>query len=111
MAVIPGITVSPDLFADTAPPKVQSVSLPAAGTYGTGSSLTFKVTFNEPVLVVGDQTAVWLPVEVGYAMRQAQYVSGSGTPFLTFRMTVGANDVDTASIGAAPSATRGSKNE
>jgi hypothetical protein len=98
MAVIPGITVSPDLFADTAPPKVQSVSLPAAGTYGTGRSLTFKVTFNEPVLVVGDQTAVWLPVEVGYAMRSAQYVSGSGTPFLTFRMTVTANDVDTDGI-------------
>jgi pimeloyl-ACP methyl ester carboxylesterase len=98
MAVIPGITVSPDLFADTAPPKVQSVSLPAAGTYGTGRSLTFKVTFNEPVLVVGDQTAVWLPVEVGYAMRPAQYVSGSGTSSLTFRMTVGANDVDTDGI-------------
>jgi hypothetical protein len=77
---------------------VRSVSLPAAGTYGTGSALSFKVTFNEPVLVVGDQTAVSLPVEVGYGMREAQYVSGSGTPSLTFRMAVRANDVDADGI-------------
>ena len=77
---------------------MRSVSLPAAGTYGTGSALSFKVTFNEPVLVVGDQTAVSLPVEVGYGMREAQYVSGSGTPSLTFRMAVRANDVDADGI-------------
>ena len=83
---------------DAKPPRVQSVSLPAAGTYGTGSALTFKLNFNEPVRVLGDRADVFLPVEVNYAMRSAAYVAGSGTKSLTFRMTVTANDVDTDGI-------------
>jgi hypothetical protein len=50
------------------------------------------------VKVVGNQSDVFLPIEVGYAMRSAQYVSGSGTRSLTFRMNVKANDVDTDGI-------------
>lgn len=83
---------------DTIAPVVRSVSLPAAGTYGTDRAVTFKVTFSEPVLVAGDQRGLTLPVEVGYAMREAQYVSGSGSKSLVFRMTVQANDVDTDGI-------------
>jgi hypothetical protein len=83
---------------DTIAPVVRSVSLPAAGTYGTGRPLTFKLNFSEPVKVVGDQATVFLPIEVNYAMRSAQYVSGSGTKSLTFRMAVTANDVDTDGI-------------
>jgi hypothetical protein len=48
--------------------------------------------------VVGNQSDVFLPVEVGYAMREAQYVSGSGTRSLTFRLNVAANDRDTDGI-------------
>jgi hypothetical protein len=83
---------------DTIAPVVRSVSLPAAGTYGTGRPLTFRVNFSEPVNVVGNQADVFLPIEVNYAMRSAQYVSGSGTRSLTFRMNVTANDVDTDGI-------------
>jgi|GEM_PF-2722254 hypothetical protein len=91
LAVMPGLP-------DTIAPVVRSVALPAAGTYGTGKPLTFKVNFSEPVQVVGNQSDVFLPVEVGYAMRSAQYVAGSGTRSLTFRMNVTANDVDTDGI-------------
>ena len=83
---------------DTIAPVVRSVSLPAAGTYGTGKPLTFKLNFSEPVNVVGNQADLFLPVEVNFAMRSAQYVSGSGTRSLTFRMNVTANDVDTDGI-------------
>jgi len=83
---------------DTIAPVVRSVVLPAAGTYGTDRALTFKVNFSEPVKLAGDQSTVTLPVAVGSAMREAQYVSGSGTKSLTFRMTVKANDVDTDGI-------------
>ena len=41
------------VLADNKPPEAVSVALPAAGTYGTGSNLTFKVRFSEPVKVVG----------------------------------------------------------
>jgi WD40 repeat protein len=85
-------------IVDTTPPVVRSVALPAGGTYGAGSVLSFKVKFNEPVRVVGDQAAMSLPVEVGSAMREARYMSGSGTKTLAFRLTVTANDVDTDGI-------------
>ena len=82
--------------ADTSAPFVRSVSVPAAGTYATGRMLTFRLDFSERVYV--DDPAVSLPVEVGFAMREARYVFGSGTPSLTFRMEVKANDVDTDGI-------------
>lgn len=85
-------------LADTAPPIVRSIAFPAAGTYGTGRALTFKLNFNEPVKVAGNESNVFVPVEVSYAMRKAQYVSGSGSRSLTFRMNVTANDVDTDGI-------------
>lgn len=85
-------------LADTAPPIVRSIALPEAGTYGTGRALTFKLNFNEPVKVAGNESNVFVPVEVGYAMRNAQYVSGSGSRSLTFRMNVTANDLDTDGI-------------
>jgi pimeloyl-ACP methyl ester carboxylesterase len=83
---------------DTVAPVVRSVTLPAAGTYGTDRALSFKVNFSESVKVVGNQADLFLPVEVGYAMHEARYVSGSGTKSLIFRMTVAANDVDTDGI-------------
>ena len=58
LAVMPGLL-------DRTPPEARSVALPAAGTYGTGSNLTFKVRFSEPVKVVGSPADVFLPVEVG----------------------------------------------
>ena len=39
LAVMPGLP-------DTIAPVVRSVALPAAGTYGTGQPLTFKVNFS-----------------------------------------------------------------
>ena len=89
-----GLQGLPDLIA----PVVRSVTLPAAGTYGTDRALSFKVNFSEPVNVIGDQSQVTLPVEIGYAMHEAQYVSGSGTRSLTFRTTVAANEVDSDGI-------------
>ena len=82
--------------ADTSAPFVRSVSVPAAGTYATGRMLTFRLDFSERVYV--DDPAVSLPVEVGFAMREARYAFGSGTSSLTFRMEVKANDVDTDGI-------------
>ena len=82
------------LPSDHTPPVVQSVSLPLPNTYGTGSVLTFRINFNEAVRVTGDLANMSVPVEVGYAMREARYVSGSGTSSLNFRMFVTANDLD-----------------
>lgn len=82
------------MAADTESPFVQSISLPAGRTYGTGQQLNFVLNFNERVRVDGSSGGLSFPVEVGYAMRSATYQGGSGTRSLTFRMSVTANDVD-----------------
>lgn len=84
--------------ADTQAPEVRFVTPPAAGVYGTGSQLTFRLNFNEPVRVLGNKADLSIPVEVGYALRNAQYFSGSGTSSLAFRLTVTSNDVDSDGI-------------
>lgn len=82
------------MAADTESPFVQSIALPEGRTYGTGQQLTFVLNFNERVRVDGTSGDLSLPVEVGYAMRAARYLGGSGTRSLTFRTSVTANDVD-----------------
>lgn len=78
-----------------AAPWVQAVQLPRAGTFGTGQAVTFVLKFNERVNV--DPDAV-IPMEVGIARRQAEYVAGSGTRSIVFRMRVTDNDIDTDGI-------------
>ena len=95
-------TRTASVTAEADRPVVQAVSLPRAGTYGTGTTMTFVVTFNEPVTVEvknPEQRPLFLPVQVGFAMRNAMYISGSGTRSLTFQLTTTANDVGAIAIG------------
>ena len=92
-----GAARTASLTAEADRPFVQSVSLPRAGTYGTGTTMTFTLSFNEPVQVI--DTSVFVPVQVGFAMRNAQYVSGSGTSKLTFQLTTTATDYGAVAIG------------
>jgi hypothetical protein len=77
---------------------LNSVSVPAAGTYKGGDNLNFSVTFSESVVV---NTAGGIPsiaLAVGSATKYATYVSGSGTTVLTFRYTVASGDFDNDGI-------------
>lgn len=76
-------------------PWVQSVRVPEPGNFGTGQALSFVLKFNERVDV--DPDAV-IPVEVGIARREAEYVSGSGSRSIVFRMRVSDNDIDSDGI-------------
>ena len=58
-----------------------SVTVPADGTYTHGQTLTFSVTFDDDVTVTGSPA---LQLTIGSDTVQAGYVSGSGTPTLTF---------------------------
>ena len=71
-------------------PFVRSVSSDTAGgTYGTGTVIDVRVTFNEDVVVDGFPS---VPLETGDVDRSAIYVSGTGTTTLTFNYTVQAGD-------------------
>ena len=64
---------------------------PAARTYFGGDQINLQVHFGFPITVTGTPR---LALQLGSNTVYADYVSGSGTPTLTFRYTVGATDVD-----------------
>ncbi|MEL7657841.1 MAG: hypothetical protein AAGU75_18255, partial [Bacillota bacterium] len=82
-------------------PQVQSVSVPANGTYKIGDALDFTVTFDSVVNVTGTPR---IPVTLNTGgTAYASYVSGSGSKNLVFRYTVssGELDADGISLGSA----------
>jgi hypothetical protein len=86
-------------FLETSAASVTSVTVPANGTYKAGDNLNFTVNFNQNVLVTGTPQ---IALTIGAAVRNAQYLSGSGTGALVFRYTVQAGDLDAngISVGA-----------
>src|SRR5204863_3534663 len=85
-------------LVDTTAPSVSSVAPPANGSYGTGQNLDFTVNYNENVTVTGIPT---IGLAIGVTLRNASYVSGSGTTALVFRYTVQAGETDTNGIASA----------
>lgn len=75
---------------DTIAPQIFSVVAPPQGVYRTGAVLTFRVTFSEPVRVTGAPSLL-LFLDRGI-VRQATYVSGSGSSTLQFQYVVQRGD-------------------
>lgn len=70
-------------------PVVTGVRLPAAGTYVAGQTLDFVVDYSEAVTLSGTNAAPRLGVTLdGGQVAYADYVSGSGSSSLVFRLTV-----------------------
>ncbi len=98
------------LVVDGVAPTVTSVSVPANGTYVAGQNLDFVVNFSENVTVDTSGGIPHLTVTLdngGTAL--AQYLSGSGTSALTFRLVVanGHRDGDGISLGSSIQASGG----
>jgi pimeloyl-ACP methyl ester carboxylesterase len=86
-------------------PLVESIILPNDGIYGVAEPLLFSLSFNSNVFV--GQTTPQLPVEIGYRMRHADYLGGTGTNILNFALNVtpGDLDLDGISLGVVDSIT------
>lgn len=86
-------------------PLIESILLPNDGTYGLADRLLFSLNFNDNVFV--RQVTPQLPVEIGYRMRHAEYLGGSGTNVLDFALNITPNDLDLdgISIGIVDSIT------
>ena len=72
------------VLVDGVAPQVTGVSVPAAGTYALGQTLSFTVFFDETVVVQTAGGTPVLPLEIGAASADAAYVSGTGTNAITF---------------------------
>jgi sugar lactone lactonase YvrE len=71
------------------PAVILSAAGPSNGTYTTGGTLGFAVTYDQAVTVTGTP---YIPVTIGANTRAANYISGSGTTTLTFQYTIVAGD-------------------
>ncbi len=86
---------------DGSAPIVNSVSVPANGTYGMGQNLDFTVNTNENVTVNTTGGTPRIALTIGATSREAVYLAGSGTSALVFRYTVQAGDADYDGIAVA----------
>ncbi|CAM1361490.1 conserved protein of unknown function [Tenacibaculum soleae] len=83
---------------DANSPTVVNVNVPASATYTVGQNLDFTVNFNENIIVNTVSGTPEIAINIGSTLRQAAYISGSGTSSLLFRHTVIVSDLDTDGI-------------
>nr|NLU60581.1 hypothetical protein [Pseudomonas sp. BIGb0427] len=85
-----------NLVIDGIAPQVTSVSVPANGTYVAGQQLDFTVNLSEAVTVTGTPR-LQITLDTGGTVF-ADYLSGSGTGALVFRLTVSSGQLDSNGI-------------
>jgi len=84
-----------NVLVDAVAPTIEGLTVPAAGTYKKNQTLSFTVTFSEPMTVTGVPK---LQAVIGSTVRNIPYVLGTGTRFLVFRYTLQATDHDADGI-------------
>jgi gliding motility-associated-like protein len=101
-----GITSSNNYAIDTKLPTIASVTVPANGTYKTGTNLYFTLNFDETVTVSTSVGTPYLTVTLNTGGPvHADYLSGSGTQALTFRYSIASGDLDNDGISLASTVT------
>ena len=98
LSIAPSLT--PNVLVDSRVPDVTAITAPADGNYTTGQNLDFVFQFDEDVVVTNTPR---VEIQLSSGNIYANYLSGSGTNFLTFRYTVQASDNDEDGINFAAS--------
>lgn len=88
-----------DIAIDGVAATVSSVSVPANGTYVAGQNLDFTVNLSESVIVdtTGGTPRIAITLDTGGTV-YANYLSGSGSSALVFRLTVANGQMDSNGI-------------
>ncbi|THT98250.1 hypothetical protein E9531_14725 [Lampropedia puyangensis] len=93
-----------NIVVDGVAPVVTSVSVPVDGTYKAGESLDFTVHFSENIVVdtTGGIPRIAVTLDTGGTV-YAEYINGSSSSALVFRMTVvnGQRDTDGITLGTS----------
>jgi cyclophilin family peptidyl-prolyl cis-trans isomerase len=84
-----------NVLVDAVAPTITGLAIPAAGHYMKNQTLSFTVTFSEPMTVTGVPR---LQAVIGSTVRNIPYVLGTGTRSLVFRYTLQATDHDADGI-------------
>lgn len=83
------------LLVDAVAPVITSINAPADATYKSPQNLDFVVNWSKTVNVTGTPV---LQVNIGGTIRNAAYLSGTGTSALSFRYPLLGTDKDTDGI-------------
>lgn len=99
-----GTSDSNNYAIDSKVPAVTSVDVPANGTYVAGDTLDFTVNFDEAVTVdtTGGTPRLAITLDTGGTV-YADYLSGSGSTALVFRLTVSNGQQDSNGIAVGTS--------
>jgi hypothetical protein len=84
-----------NVLVDAVAPTITGLAIPAAGHYMKNQTLSFTVTFSEPMTVTGVPK---LQAVIGSTVRNIPYALGTGTRSLVFRYTLQATDHDANGI-------------
>jgi len=84
-----------NVLVDAVSPTITGLTIPAAGTYKKNQTLSFTVTFSEPMTVTGVPK---LQVVIGSTVRTIPYVLGTSTRSLVFSYTLQTTDHDADGI-------------
>ena len=83
------------IHVDAVPPRIEEIQVPQNGSYTKDQELHFTVRFSKPVFVnFTNGHKPFLRLLIGGRIRQAEYVSGSGSSQLVFRYVVQEEDQD-----------------
>ncbi|PSL23684.1 Ig-like domain-containing protein [Chitinophaga ginsengisoli] len=87
---------------DATGPQITSVGVPANGYYKAGTTLDFKVRYNEPAYVTTTAGTPYINIIIGLDAKQVPYIGGDGTTELTFSYTVQPGEMDMDGITVQP---------
>jgi hypothetical protein len=96
-------TYSASVSFDGRQPFVTNVLAPANGTYISAQNLDVTLVFNRAVNVTGNP---YINLTIGSTVRQAAYLSGTGSSTLVFRYTTVPGDMDSDGITIANTVTQ-----
>ncbi len=86
-----------DILIDAVVPVINSVTVPVTAVYKTGNILDFVINYSKRVFIAnGDQ--LFIGINIGNKIKNAQYINGSGSNILLFRYTIQQDDVDSDGI-------------
>ena len=92
---------------DSSAATITGITLPTAGNYSAGQTLSFSVTFSETVYVkpyngpaaLQANMTPYIELTIGGVKRRASYQSGSGTNTLVFSYKIQTGDKETGANG------------
>ena len=90
-----GIIINPAVVA------INSIILPSEKTYRSNDTLELMLNYSEPVFVNTNNGIPSVKMVIGNITKQALYLSGSGTNYISFRYLIQNGDLDTDGIKLA----------